>query len=387
MSGRVAIARAELMEVQKQARDSLDPGVFDQERLLAIKFQKLLDNETKFLKQRSRIKWCNEGDANTAFFHACISQKKKKNHISSLMDAAGNQVSDASGIKSILLNYYKELLGSHATSAPLRPSVLAAGPRVPEDDCINLCEPISDMEIRTAMFSIDSDSSPGPDGFSSKFFKSSWHIVGPHIIQAVRNFFESGRIPFGVNATAITLIPKVPSSSQASEFRPISCCNVIYKCIDNVLCARLRPVLDKVVGPDQVNYIKPGRDITHNILLAQEMVQGYSRRHLSPRCAIKVDLRKAYDSISWDFLEEILRERGFPLCFCSCIMACITTTRFSLMVNGELTGFFEGKRGLRQGDPIAPYLFTLVMEYLSRALRIASLSSESRFHPTNEALY
>ena len=123
------------------------------------------------------------------------------------------------------------------------------------------------------------------------------------------------------------------------DFRPIACCNVIYKCITKILSNRMLPVLDSVVGRNQSAFI-PRRSISENVLLAQELVRNYHRKEGIPRCTMKIDLMKAYDSISWDFLLHCLHCFGFPVRFIGWIKECITSPRFSLCLNGMLVGFF-----------------------------------------------
>ncbi|KAL0444861.1 UNVERIFIED_CONTAM: LINE-1 retrotransposable element O protein [Sesamum latifolium] len=154
---------------------------------------------------------------------------------------------------------------------------------------------------------------------------------------------------------------------MVAEFRPISCCNVLYKIITKIIVQRMRGVLDKLSSPSQ-NAFVPGRSIGDNILLAQELFHGYNQQHLPPRCALKVDLRKAYDTVEWDFLNSTLTLFGFPAQFISWIEECVTTLSFSVCLNGSPHGYSRGVRGLRQGDPMSPFLFVLVMEVLTLIL-------------------
>ncbi|KAL0281816.1 UNVERIFIED_CONTAM: Retrovirus-related Pol polyprotein from type-2 retrotransposable element R2DM [Sesamum radiatum] len=130
----------------------------------------------------------------------------------------------------------------------------------------------------------------------------------------------------------------------------------------------MRSILDTLISPSQ-NAFVPGRSIGDNVLLAQELFCGYNQRNLPPRCALKVDLRKAYDTVEWDFLKAALTLFGFPEQFIQWIAECVTTPSYSVCINGAPHGFFRGARGLRQGDPMSPFLFVLVMEVLTLILR------------------
>ncbi|KAL2235453.1 UNVERIFIED_CONTAM: putative mitochondrial protein [Sesamum indicum] len=228
---------------------------------------------------------------------------------------------------------------------------------------INYSFPPSADDVKQAVFDIADDKAPGPDGYSSRFFKAAWPVVGEEVTRAVLDFFSTGKLLKQVNSTILALIPKVHTPMSVNDFRPISCCNVLYKIIAKLLVQKISVLLDKIVSPCQTAFI-PGRSIGDNIMLAQELFSRYNQMRLPPRCALKVDIRKAYDTVEWDFLLAVLQLFGFPPTFTRWIEECVSTTSFSIGLNGKPHGFFAGARGLRQGDPLSPYLFVLVMEAL-----------------------
>lgn len=165
--------------------------------------------------------------------------------------------------------------------------------------------------------------------------------------------------------TLIVLIPKVDNPSTVKEFRPISLWNVIYKLITKVVVNRVRPLLNRIIGPIQNSFL-PGRGTMNNAFLAQEIIHhmGASSARKGS-LAFKIDLEKAYDSVSWTFLRDTLEKFGFPGGLVRLIMRCVSGSSLSILWNGSRLPSFRPSRGLRQGDPLSPYLFVLCMERLS----------------------
>ena len=238
-------------------------------------------------------------------------------------------------------------------------------PTLSTEACARLIDPVSFAEVKSAVFNMSPFKALGPDGFQAYFFKEYWEIVGTEIWNIVRSAFLGEFLNPSIMETLIVLIPKIDNPTFMKDFRPISLCNVVYKIITKVLTNRLRPFLPDIVSPLQGGFI-PGRGAPDNIIVAQEILN-FMKHTKSKKgtLAFKIDLEKAYDRVDWRFLESTLIAFGFPIITVNLIMTCVRASSLSIMWNGNRLDSFAPRRGLRQGDPMSPYLFVLCMERLA----------------------
>lgn len=177
-----------------------------------------------------------------------------KKRISAVLDEEGRWVRGL-GLKERFLGHFKAFLGSEhfvdLDSLDDNLFINCLDKRV----AIDMIKVVTDDEIKAAMFEINENRAPGPDGFSSKFFKSGWSIVGPDVCKAVREVLWTGKLPRCVNATRIVLILKVDCPRLVTNYRSIACCNTLYKCISKVLVNRIRGCLDSIVDSNQSAFI------------------------------------------------------------------------------------------------------------------------------------
>lgn len=215
---------------------------------------------------------------------------------------------------------------------------------------------------------MDADSAPGPDGFPGLFYRTCWDIIANDLHAAVLEFFVGVPIPRAVSHALIVLLPKSDSPNIFADFRPISLCNFFNKIFTRILCMRLKPFLSGLISEEQTAFI-PGRDISDNILLAQEVLQHLDKRVRGHNILFKLDMMKAFDRVRWGFLQSILLRFGFSDHFVRLILNNLSASYFSILVNGVPFGFFKSTRGLKQGDPLSPILFIFVVEAFSRSLK------------------
>ncbi|GJR69255.1 hypothetical protein Tco_0015320 [Tanacetum coccineum] len=370
-----------LKYLKKPLRKLMDPSNVSLREAKAeavLAFNEAIVIEEKFLKQKAKIAWLKDGDSNYAYFHKAVKSRISRSRIDVVTDTMG-VVFHNDDVAKAFINHYEVFLGQPGITHDFN-AINLFSTYLTTNEALDMVRPISSQEIKEAMFSMGNDKSPGPDGFTAAFFKSSWDIIGSDVSRAVREFFINGRLLKELNHTIIALIPKVNSPARVNDYRPISCCNVLFKCISKIIANRIKESLKRLISPNQSAFV-PGRSISDNILLTQEIMHNYHLDRGVPRCAFKVDIQKAYDTVDWDFLRKVLIGFGFHDRMVSWIMECVSTTSFSININGSLHGYFKGRRGLRQGDPLSPYLFTLVMEVLTLMLhRRVRESSNFTYH-------
>jgi len=236
------------------------PGNTDlqcQEKEARSHYISILSSVMDLLKQQSKIEWIKYSDDCTKLFFTKAKQRKVATYFYTIKDEEGKQVEGFDHVGNLMLSFYKDLLGKQFTPrSSIDPEVTQAGPVVSVEQQLALSSEFSSMEIQEALFSIPSTKSPGPDGFNSGFYKSSWNDSGPLVVTAVKEFFMTGTMSRFLSTIKLILIPKIANPQSPADFRPISCCNVVHKCISKLLCSRLKGILPGLISHNQSAFIK-----------------------------------------------------------------------------------------------------------------------------------
>ena len=343
------------------------------ERLASLneELQNLMVLEEHMWSQRAKSDWLRYGDQNTKYFQCRAFERNKRNYISGIENAIGAWTEDESQVGDILLRFYSNMF-SLANPTHFDSVLFGVESSVTEAMNSDLVKPFEVSEIYVALHQMDSNTSPGPDGLPLLFYKQFWSKVGGEVSEAVLSVLNSGIILDKLNHTFLALIPKIHSPRKVSDFKPISLSNVLYKIIAKVLANRLKPLLPHLISETQGVFLFE-RIITDNILIAHENLHYLKQKRTGKLryMALKLDMSKAYDRVEWVFLEKIMVKMGFCKKWVDLVSACIRSVTYSILLNGQPHGLITPSRGLRQGDPLSPYLFLLVTEGLHALLKKA----------------
>nr|GEZ51858.1 RNA-directed DNA polymerase, eukaryota [Tanacetum cinerariifolium] len=300
------------------------------------------------IMQKAKIRWAIEGDENSKYFYAIINKKRANLFVKGVM-VDGNRIDDPDLVKHEFRSHFADRFQDPGSKRGSLNFLFLN--RLSNDHILDLESSISNDEIRTAVWGCGVDKSPGPDGFTFEFFRKYWAVVGPDFSIAVEWFFEHGEFAIGCNSSFVALIPKVLDSKVVSDYRPISLIKSLYKVVTKILATQLFLVISDLISDVQTAFL-PNRQILDGLFIINEIL---ARCKLKKQQAMifKVDFAKAYDSIRWDFLDDVLISFGFGSKWRSWIRGSLSLGKASILVNGSPTLEFYFHRGLKQGDPLA----------------------------------
>jgi hypothetical protein len=351
-------------ELQVLNQKSEEVNMIAQIQIKEKELDTLLESGEIWWSQRSRVLWLQQGDKNTKFFHQKASQRRKRNRIDVIQDKQGNTQSEFDNIERVLIQHFQELFTRQDTHDIAKVVEVVKG-RINADMRDHLSTIFTQEEVMTAIKGMKGLAAPGPDGLPASFYHNYWEIVGKEVTEAALEVLNNGGDPSQYNSTHICLIPKIKSPIGPNDYRPISLCNVILKIITKTIANRIKVILPRIISHNQSAFIQD-RLITGNTLIAFELfhyMKNTNRKN--GYVGIKTDMAKAYDRVEWDFLQATLESMGFPNQLISTIIKCVSTVQFSILINGSPSLPFKPQRGLRQGDPLSPYLFIICADVFS----------------------
>ncbi|KAA3454404.1 reverse transcriptase [Gossypium australe] len=373
-AGAIRRKKGELKKKLSQELESLLLEERDDETLARIIDTKIhlnmeIEKDEVYWEQRARVNWLQYGDKNTTYFHKSATTRRRANFITKLVADDGKEIIEDTELQEAAKIFFEKLFSSEGVADPKRVLEGINSSISPEMNEV-LNSPFTADEIIVALKGMGPLKAPGSDGFPALFFQKYWHIVGKEVLEFCLGVLNDGKRVESANSTDIVLIPKTSHPTTLVNFRPISLCTVMYKLVTKTIAIRLQDVMGICIDKAQSAFV-PGRLISDNVLLAYELLHTFRQKRMGKKgyMAIKLDMSKAYDRVEWDFVKQMMKQMGFALRWIELIMKCITTASYAVIINGNRGRNFQPTRGLRQGDPLSPFLFLICSEGLSALMR------------------
>ncbi|VFQ90414.1 unnamed protein product [Cuscuta campestris] len=263
--------------------------------------------ETDFWKQKAQVRWMEKGDSNSKFFHSFVKGRRAK--LTIIKTRLGHTLKDAPSIKAEAVSFFSQTF-SHANINDPQDILKFLPQVISEEDNTFITRLPSMEEVKHAVWELDPHSTCGSDGFNGEFFRKTWHILGKNLLLAAQEFFLGIPPPTAFGATTLALIPKIPNPQSFNDFRPISLSTFMSKVLSKLLAIRLKSFLPKLISMEQGAF-QEGKDIADQILITGELHHSLDRKVNGGNIIIKVDMAKAFDRLSWEYLQGVLSAFGF----------------------------------------------------------------------------
>ena len=285
---------------------SLSDAEFNLRKNLKLKVLGLAAIERARKRQASRISWLRAGDASTKLFHAKMRSCRWKNFIHAL-NVNNRVLVDHNEKEQAIFNHFSASLGQgERRNCTLNWEQL----RIPVVTATELDGPFTMAEVWAAIVTSPAEKAPGPDGFTGQFFRSCWHIIKDDIMVVFQKFYHmAGKNFSDINTALIALLPKRIDASEIGHYRPISLIHSVAKLISKVLASRHSAALEGVISPAQTAFQR-GKCIHDSFQFVQGCVR-MLHREKKQALLFKLDFARAFDSVSWAYLIELLQQMGF----------------------------------------------------------------------------
>jgi exonuclease III len=319
---------------------------------------------------RSKTKWYEEGEKNSKYFFDLEKYKHETKNIKKLKDNDNNILNSPDKILEHIQCFYKKLYSPDTNVSDNQEQFMtfSNSSKVSQADKLSLETPITEKEIWEAIQDLPSGKTPGTDGLSADFYKKFWPKLKIHFVNMVNDVYKNRELTSDQKRGIISLIPKPDKDlTQVKNWRPISILNTDYKILTKIFANRLKPILPELINTDQTGFVL-GRLIGENIRVVDDLMN-YCKGNNVDGLLVLLDFEKAFDSLSWNFLEYALKSYGFEDFFISWVKIFYTDINSSVTNNGFISTHFNLERGIRQGCPLSAYLFILCVELLAQKIR------------------
>lgn len=376
----------QLLNDQDQETDIASETELENQILnIKTKLEEIADYKTRGLMLRSQATWHEKGEKSTKYFLQLESRNRIRKSVKKLQREDGTMTTDSDEILNMQAKFYENLYcarqpeteeAMHNYLAEIDTPKLTANEK---DECEGL---LTFEECYAIIKTFKNNKAPGNDGIPIEFYKKFFSIFGQIMVRSFNESFEHGELTTSQRQAVISLLDKGKDRTLLKNWRPISLLNTDYKIATKAIANRFIKFLPKLIDPNQVGYIK-GRNITDNIRTTIDIIN-YLKDKEQPGVIINIDFEKAFDSVNWNFMLSTLEKFNFGPSLIKWIKTFYTNI-FSCITNSGFTSkYFQIARGVRQGDPLSPYLFILMVEIMSNKIRQDKTINGIKLNDTTE---
>ena len=339
----------------------------DQNRLCMAKreLKSLYEEKSNGVIVRSRVKWHEEGETSSKFFHDLEKVHSKNKSIDKMLDKNNVMVYGTDNVQKVQVDFYKDLFKSESVDQTLKTKFLnAIDTKLPEDLKEMLDADISIDELGKCLKMMKNNKSPGPDGICTEFYKCYWNVIKSDLYDVYIYCFESGELTYSQYLALIVLLYKKGIREDITNWRPISLINIDAKLLSKVFAQRVKLVLPVIIHKDQKGCVHK-RLIGQNIRLIDDVINEMDDENVD----LQIDQMKAFDRIEWNWLFDVLKAFNFGEKFISWIKIMYFRLKSCIMTNGFISPYFSVSRGIRQGDCLSALLYVIQAEPLAEFIR------------------